>query len=96
MSCEADSFNVGLLLVFMSSVLHVRAMDDIFLSLTRSLTPLLVRFVTTGYAMRAPFKFSFKSIGFPRTKHHFGFIFVKACHTSAKYLSAGNANHRTF
>ena len=69
-------------LIFMSSVLHACAMDDILRggdfvthSLTHSPTPMLVRCVTAGYAMQAPFKFSSKSIGFPRAKHHMGFIF---------------------
>ena len=35
-------------------------------SLTRSLTPLLVRFVTAGYAVWAPFKFSIKVDMYPR------------------------------
>ena len=35
-------------------------------SLTHSLTPLLVRFVTAGYAVRAPFKFSIKVDMYPR------------------------------
>ena len=45
----------------------------VILSLTRS--PVVIRCVTAGYAVRAPFKFSSKSIGFPRAKHHIGFIF---------------------
>ena len=43
-------------------------------SLTRLLTPVLVRFVTAGYAVWAQFRFSPKSIGFPCAKH-FGLIF---------------------
>ena len=35
-----------------------------------SLTPLLVRFVTAGYAVWARFKFTSKSISFPWVKHH--------------------------
>ena len=64
-------------------------MDDIFWgddfvthSLTHSLTPLLVRFVTAGLAVRAPFA----STPIP----------VKTWQTSAKYPSAGNANHGIF
>ena len=49
--------------------------DDIREGAILSLTQLLVRFVTAGYAVRAPFKLSSESIGFPRAKHHFGFIF---------------------
>ena len=33
------------------------------------------RCVTAGYAVRAPLEFSSKSLGFPRAKHHIGFIF---------------------
>ena len=71
--------------------------EGAILPLTHSLTPPLLRFVTAGYAVQASFKFSSKSIGFPRAKHHIGFIF--SCENLAdmvKYLSAGNANHRTF
>ena len=62
----------------MSSVLHACAMDDVSWGgdfVAHSLTPLLVWCVTAGYEVRAPFKFSSKSIGFPRAKHHIGFIF---------------------
>ena len=69
--------------LFMSSILHACAMDDIYckrviLPLTRPLahllTTMLVWFVTAGYAVWAPFKFSSKS-GFPRARYHIGFIF---------------------
>ena len=64
----------------------------------RSLTPLLVRFVTAGYAVRAPFKFSSKSIGFPRAKQHLGLIF--SCENLTDIgqisLSPGKANHGIF
>ena len=70
------------MVLFMSSVLHACAMDDILRggdfvthSITRPFALPLVRFVTTGYAVRAPFKFLSKSIGFPRARHHIGFIF---------------------
>ena len=57
---------------------HVQWMtycEGALLSLTRLLTSLLVRFVTAGYAVWYPFKFSPKSIGFPCAKHRFGLIF---------------------
>ena len=63
-------------------------------SLTRPLTPLLVRFCNRWLSSATPFKFS----AFSRAKHHFGFIYftVKTRLTSAKYSSAGNANHGIF
>ena len=62
-----------------------------------SLTPFLIWFVTAGYAVQALFYiFSSKSIGFPQARHHIGFIFsFETWQTSAKYLSAGNANHQS-
>ena len=54
--------------------------EGAILSLTRSLAhslahSVVIRCATAGYVVRAPFKYSSKSIGFPRAKHHIGFIF---------------------
>ena len=63
-------------LFFMSSdCTHVHWMTYCEGATCHSLTPLFVQFVTAGYAVWAPFKFSCKSISFPWAKHHFVLIF---------------------